>query len=350
MKEHTRNILPQPCPQWAEKLSALQLHDLASPDKEKTERHVTTCLACSSVLEQYRQMDILLKGLPAVLPREQLPVHLLTKTQREHTEVNMKEPIQAHAIIEQKTGMLVPQSQHNRGAMKRFLQVISTLAAVLVVAAIGISAFILFSHKNSISSTDDAPTSMQTAVYYNPEIPGNAGRANVYAFNPDNGSVIWRTHLPTKLNTSLMTQYQGKIFAPGYDGNMYALDAYSGQVLWTYSIKNDPVYPGVPQNSNSPSSVIPAGNTIFFGASSGVYAVDIDNGKLIWHKKPLPTCQGAQVTSSGNTTIVNGSSTCNIVPIAATKDTVFAYIDGLYALKANPGAVEWSNKKTPYAG
>ena len=350
MKEQTRDILPQPCPQWAEKLSALQLHDLASPNKEETEKHIATCLACSSVLEQYRRMDILLKGLPVVLPRKQLPVHLLTQTQREHTEVDMKDSIQAHAIIEQETGMLAPQSHHNKGTMKRFLQVISTLAAVLVVAAIGTSAFILFSHRNSVSSTDDAPTSMQTAVYYNPEIPGNAGRANVYAFNPDNGSVIWRTHLPTKLNTSLMTQYQGKIFAPGYDGNMYALDAYSGQVLWTYSIKNDPVYPGVPQNSNSPSSAIPAGNTIFFGAPSGVYALDIDSGKLIWHKKPLPTCQGAQVTSSGHTTVVNGGPTCSIVPVAATKDTVFTYINGLYALKASTGDVVWSHKNIPFAG
>ncbi len=348
MKEHTRDIVPQPCPQWAEKLSALQFHDLASPDKEETERHVTTCLACSTVLEQYRRMDLLLKGLPAVLPREQLPVHLLTQTHKERTGVDMKE----HIIPEQETGTIVTQSNksQHKGTMRKFLQVMSTLAAVLVVAAIATSAFVLFSHRNQGGIAGNPLASSQTAVYYNPEIPGNAGRANVYAFNPDNGSVIWRTHLPTKLNTSLMTQYQGKIFAPGYDGNMYALDAYSGQVLWTYSIKNDPVYPGVPQSSNSPSSAIPAGNTIFFGAPSGVYAVDIDNGKLIWRKKPLPTCQGAQVTSSGNTTIVNGSPTCSIVPVAATKDTVFTYIDGLYALKASTGAVVWSNKNTPFAG
>ncbi len=348
MREQTRDTLPQPCPQWAEKLSALQLHDLSSPEKEETERHITMCLACSSVLKQYHQMDVLLKGLPAVLPREQLPVHLLAQTKREYIGMDMKK----HTITEQETGMFVIPSNKSqpKGTMRRFLQVMSTLAAVLVVAAIATSAFLLFSHRNPVSSTGDVPTSTQNAVYYNPEIPGNAGRANIYAFNPNNGSVIWRTHLQTKLNTSLMTQYQGKVFAPGYDGTMYALDASSGRVLWTYSIKNDPVYPGVPQNSNSPSSAIAAGNTIFFGAPSGAYAVDIDSGKLIWHKKPLPTCKGAQVTQSGTVTIVNGSPTCNIVPIAATKDTAFTYIDGLYALKASTGAVLWSDKNRQFTG
>ena len=348
MKEQTRDILPQPCSQWVEKLSALQLHDLASPDKEETERHIATCLACSSVLEQYRQMDILLKGLPAVVPHEQLPVHLLTQTQRKYKGVDMKE----HTTIEQETELLVTQSNRSqqKGNMRGLLQALSTLAAVLVVAAIATSAFVLFSHRNQGDITGNPATSFQTAVYYNPEIPGNAGRANIYAFNPDNGFVLWRTHLQTKLNTSLMTQYQGKIFAPGYDGTMYALDAYSGQVLWTYSIKNDPVYSGFPQNGNSPSSAITSGNAIFFGAPSGVYAVDIDSGKLIWHKKPFPTCKGAQVTQSGNTTIINGGPTCNIVPVAATKDTVFTYIDGLYALNARTGAVLWRNKNTPFAG
>jgi polyvinyl alcohol dehydrogenase (cytochrome) len=93
----------------------------------------------------------------------------------------------------------------------------------------------------------------------------------------------------------------GVAYVGSWNGNMYALDAFSGQPLWTFNI-NDPNpgdrngFPGIQ------SSAAVSGGMVYFGGADGnVYALDAQTGTLVWKTSlgnPDTTVEGAHVWSS----------------------------------------------------
>ncbi|MFQ6064458.1 MAG: PQQ-binding-like beta-propeller repeat protein [Candidatus Bathyarchaeia archaeon] len=55
----------------------------------------------------------------------------------------------------------------------------------------------------------------------------------VYSLNPTDGNIIWNTTLPTSSNVQGIAVAQNMVFATNEAGEIYAIDAQSGQILWS---------------------------------------------------------------------------------------------------------------------
>jgi polyvinyl alcohol dehydrogenase (cytochrome) len=88
------------------------------------------------------------------------------------------------------------------------------------------------------------------------------------ALDVKHGDILWQTADPTgAIDTGAVSVANGVLYAPSYSGNMHALDAATGKILWTFasggsvidgpSIVNGTIYwgsgyknirPGTPNN------------------------------------------------------------------------------------------------------
>jgi len=115
------NPLPVACARWAEKLAATHPHDLAAPDRAALTAHMQTCLACTAVFAEYRAIDAHILHLPPVEPLPALPFDSTQRHRSQGTRTSLSS---------------IPQKR------KRLANLASSLAAVLVVAAV-IGTFLL---------------------------------------------------------------------------------------------------------------------------------------------------------------------------------------------------------------
>src|SRR4029453_3872455 len=130
-------------------------------------------------------------------------------------------------------------------------------------------------------------------------------------FNPQEGLInaatvpgldvrwFFSTGTGTAAVTASPSVVEGVVYVGAWNGTMYALDAFSGQPLWTFNI-NDPDpenrggFPGIQAFETVVDGVV------YFGAAdANVYALDALTGALMWkHSVGDPTVEGAHVWSS----------------------------------------------------
>jgi polyvinyl alcohol dehydrogenase (cytochrome) len=101
--------------------------------------------------------------------------------------------------------------------------------------------------------------------------------------------------------TATPSVVDGVVYVGAWNGTMYALDAFSGQQLWTFN-SNDPSpedrggFPGI-----QASATVVDGVVYFGAADANVYALDALTGALKWKHSvgdPDPNVEGAHVWSS----------------------------------------------------
>jgi len=358
MKQQSPPPFSRPCAQWRQQLASVHQDDLTLDEKKALNAHIVTCPACARVQAEYRAMDSAIKHLPPIQKLATLPPELAALArdyQKREDVLHEARPERAglrFAVQLISARQSERQSEQESRRSSRFIRMVSSIAALLVVAFIGGGAFILFSHTFAPGSTVVgalAPAASKLVLYTSPEIPGQVKLANIYAVNPTDGSIYWKAALNTKLTSSDLRPYKDLLFAPGYDGNLYALSATTGNVLWKYSVKNDPA-PTMAAGTNVPSSPIADGDAVYFGAESGIYAVDIHTGKQLWHVQTPGSCKPAQVEQHGNQTIVKSGPTCTSLVGSVVNGNVYAYFDGLYALDARTGQQLWHDTRFQFEG
>src|SRR5438093_9008708 len=132
-------------------------------------------------------------------------------------------------------------------------------------------------------------------------------------FNPEEGLInaatvsqldvqwFFSTGSGTAFVSASPSVVDGVVYVGAWNGTMYALDAFSGQPLWTFSI-NDPNpgdrggFPGI-----QASATVVDGVVYFGAADANVYALDALTGALKWKHsigKPDTSVEGAHVWSS----------------------------------------------------
>jgi polyvinyl alcohol dehydrogenase (cytochrome) len=132
-------------------------------------------------------------------------------------------------------------------------------------------------------------------------------------FNPEEGLInaatvpmldvrwFFSTGSGTAFVTASPSVVEGVVYIGAWNGTMYALDAFSGQPLWTFNI-NDPNpedrggFPGI-----QASATVVDGVVYFGAADANVYALDALTGAFKWKHSvgdPDPTVEGAHVWSS----------------------------------------------------
>ena len=106
-----------------------------------------------------------------------------------------------------------------------------------------------------------------------------------------------------------------RVFVGTEMGNLYALDAKSGQVRWVYKVGSPIV-----------SSVAVLGDTVFTSAMDGaVYAIGVSSGKLVWEKQ------------------LSDRLGISSAPLLADDKLFVGGRDGtFYALEPSSGAILWS--------
>ena len=121
---------------------------------------------------------------------------------------------------------------------------------------------------------------------------------NIYALNPDSGVQLWKysTGGPVPCTPAVI---DGTLYAGSYDGKFYALDAKTGLTKWKFSTEGERRFEArglhglQPRNQTIPdafdvflSSPVVAQKTVYFGSGDGnVYALDANSGELKWKFK-----------------------------------------------------------------
>lgn len=146
---------------------------------------------------------------------------------------------------------------------------------------------------------------------------------NLFCFDPRKGTPVWRYESKQKAEGSLWNGSApailgGRLFAGFSDGQVVALDAEYGRVLWKKTITEKVAFPDV---SSGP---VADGKFIYIGAISGLLAsMKADTGEMVWKTKH-------QVTGS----------------MAVDENNIyFGTIDGkFHAVRKTDGGEVWSAK------
>lgn len=147
---------------------------------------------------------------------------------------------------------------------------------------------------------------------------------NVYAVDAWNGELVWRYQTNGTIESSPAVA-DGKVFIGSDDGNVYCLDSYSGDLIWKRFVNG-----GLPLNHGSVvmlrSSPAVVGDTVYVGSVDGnLYALDADNGEIVWKYET-----GGIITSSP--TVADG-----FVYVTSEESTEGA----LYKVDADDGGLVW---------
>jgi eukaryotic-like serine/threonine-protein kinase len=172
------------------------------------------------------------------------------------------------------------------------------------------------------------------------------GTANglVFAYNGKTGQPLWQNNIG--LNNYSSPAVANGIVYVGTD-TLYALNAKSGKVIWTYKTGG---YIGSPIVDNG---------VLYFGSyDSNVYALDAATGKLLWSYNTHSPANSSPAVANGMVYIAEDASVIALNASSGTEQWTFSvgsgtptvangivYISGndnnLYALNASTGALVW---------
>jgi outer membrane protein assembly factor BamB len=165
---------------------------------------------------------------------------------------------------------------------------------------------------------DSSPAVVNGVVYV------GSGNGSVYALNASSGAVLWSfatgafvASSPAVVNGVV---YVGALARFGDGGMFYALNASTGAQLWSF-VTDNPV-------TSSPAVV---NGVVYVGSSNGnVYALNASTGAQLWSFVTGNTASAYVPQATSSPAVVNG-----VVYIGGTID------DNLYALNASTGALLW---------
>jgi outer membrane protein assembly factor BamB len=152
-------------------------------------------------------------------------------------------------------------------------------------------------------------------------MPVNNGNINLGEYDLSSGKFNWTLKL-SEIETSPVV-FGSQIFVTTHEGKVVAVDKRKGILNWTFQDSQDKRKP-------SRSSAATDGKIVVFGNDNGyLYAVDIDNGKILWKFKT-----GGSIVAT---------------PSVYNQTVLFGSTDGyFYALNISDGILRWKvNFKSP---
>lgn len=176
----------------------------------------------------------------------------------------------------------------------------------------------------------------------------SSAKAGLAAADVPRLALKWALGFPDATSAwSQPTVAGGRLFVGSQNGTVYALDATSGCIIWTFSAKSGvrtaPVFAA---RSGGP------GHTLYFGdTGANVYAVDADTGRQLWIRR-MDEHLYARVTG---TPTLDGDRL--YVPVSSLEETAAArpgypccsFRGSVAALNAASGAVIWQTYLVPPA-
>jgi len=109
---------------------------------------------------------------------------------------------------------------------------------------------------------------------------------NLYALNARTGQEYWQFATKFFISESAPCVDNDKVFLGPDDGNIYGLDAYSGALLWTTPVvvpASSGLFSDTPTVNNQRSSPIAWNGNIYVGTLEGqIYCVNENTGAVVW--------------------------------------------------------------------
>ena len=147
---------------------------------------------------------------------------------------------------------------------------------------------------------------------------------NLYALNAYSGAKIWNYSMGTEVRSSPAVM-DGRVYSGSDNGNFYCFDANTGEKIWQTSGGGMVDYVLMPQELQSRSSPIIVGSNLYAGSMDGkVYCLSTATGQVQWTYTTAKPIGGSPAYSNG-------------VIYIASCDTY------LYALDATTGALKWKS-------
>jgi len=120
---------------------------------------------------------------------------------------------------------------------------------------------------------------LSSPAVWNGNVYFGSGDGNIYALDAATGNVKWRFHTGDVVHASPAIS-GGTLFIGSWDSYFYAIDAASGKEKWRFKTGVDP---DIHNQVGIQSSAAIADGTVYFGCrDSNLYALDVATGKKRW--------------------------------------------------------------------
>jgi outer membrane protein assembly factor BamB len=208
------------------------------------------------------------------------------------------------------------------------------------------------------SSVESSPTVADEMVYVGTYSDGGYGQGILYALNARTGALLWSYDMGSIFSSPAVVN--GVAYIGSDDGNMYALNAKTGDLLWSY---------GTGDLVESPPTV--EYGVVYFGSVNGsLYALNASTGALLWSYAAneiyspavakgvvyLTTFNGKAYALKASTGVLlwsyvspNDTQGTSAPAVADGLVYVVTNLDQIYALNARTGAVVWSSNVAFFA-
>ncbi|WP_271910502.1 methanol/ethanol family PQQ-dependent dehydrogenase [Vreelandella alkaliphila] len=218
-------------------------------------------------------------------------------------------------------------------------------AAVAYASALGVGGIALTAHASEVTWDDilNDHNNTETVLMY-----GMGVKAQRYSpldlINADNVEMLtpaWSLSFGDEMQRGQESQalvHEGVIYVTGSYSRIFAIDARTGQRLWSY-------------NHRLPSDIRPCcdvvnrgaaiyGDKVFFGTlDAGIVALNKDTGEVVWRERFGDHRAG--YTMTGAPTIVEDSETGRVLLIHGSSGDEFGIVGKLYARDPDTGEEIW---------
>lgn len=107
-----------------------------------------------------------------------------------------------------------------------------------------------------------------------------SGDGKIYALDAKTGNEIWSFASQGRMRSSPASDGQ-TIYAGSFDGRLYALDRETGKLRWSFKTLGNKVFP---EGSIQSSPTIANGLVLFGARDFNLYALDAKTGREAWHQ------------------------------------------------------------------
>jgi len=156
---------------------------------------------------------------------------------------------------------------------------------------------------------------------------------NLYAVNQDAGTLKWKFDAKSRVVSSPAVA-NGVVYFAAYDGNFYAVDVGNGQLKWKFKTQGERRFAGTHLHGSQPvaesmpdpfdcylSSAVVLDGAVYFGSGDGnVYALNAASGELKWKFKTGDVVHASPAIADGTLFIGSWDSYFYALDLATGKE------------------------------
>lgn len=146
-----------------------------------------------------------------------------------------------------------------------------------------------------------APVIYNEKVYVATVDENNEAKAALVALELCTGTIIWKYPVRSSVKNTIAVS-KGLVLAQDVQGNLYAVDANSGKLVWEKKLQVSRLLPTLIEG------LVVHQGIVYAGSGMGLCAVDVKTGKELWKNNSWHQNQGSTATMTVNDSVLISSS------------------------------------------